>query len=883
MTEQRRYRQVLSVVEQPWAILPSTLMVIREVVARHLAGERLAADEIEARVGAGKPKPEGQPGGAVAVVPLWGVLVPHAGMMIDVSQEGTGLDAWLQGFRAAMADPEVGSILLHVDSPGGSVGLVEETAAEVRAARAQKPIIAVADTLAASAAYYIASQADELYVTPSGMVGSIGVYTVHEDLSARLEQQGVKPTVISAPEGGHKFEQNPFGPLSEDAQAHLQAQVNDAYDMFVSAVAKGRGVTRGVVEAQYGQGRTLNARAALAAGMVDGVASYDEVLRAMLKGKLKPSGSRALQGRTAAVAALKPAAVALATAQHLPGLGSAEGVDVTYFGPQGPPNDPLGAPGPEGPAGASGTQASEHELPVATEQSTTEGGTMEPDTVADAPAAAPTVQTVEQLAARLDAIRARQGELDTQAAGREMNAEEQGEFDSLTEEYIAVERTIKNLNDRRAHLARIAAPPAARDQGTETDRVQVYSNVGRSVPDNLFDLAEYRTRARSLEEQTALWHDAARRVNEQLAYETEEPDKVRAFVERLLSKDPSDKPSESFAHRMLTAANPVYDKAYGKVLMGRPLTSHEEQIFKAAVSNTGLGSESPVPITIDPTVLLTSDGATNPLRAISRNVTITGNKWQGISSDGVSVVYEAELSVVADQTPDFDAPEAEVQKAHGWVEFSIEVDQDWGSFRSELARMFQDAKDVKEAEKFLTGSGTNEPQGLLAAYDADDAEVIDSDTVNAIGLVDFEALAADLPPRFDAGGRWLANKALYQSVRALAAAASRFDVWVPLSQGFPQSPGGAGTQAYTLLGYPTNVASDMSKALTTGGEEVAVLGDFGRGFIIVDRIGLNSELVPLVPQTGGRPRGTRGLYVYFRNTSQVLARNAFRILRVATT
>lgn len=878
MSDKRRYRQVLSVVEQPWAILPSTLMVIREVVARHLAGERLSAAEIEARVGAGKSRPEAS-GGKVAVVPLWGVLVPHAGMMVDVSQEGTGLDAWLQGFREAMANPEVGSILLHVDSPGGSTGLVHEVATEVRAARAQKPIYAVADTLAASAAYYIASQADKLYVTPSGMVGSIGVYTVHEDLSARLEAEGVKPTVISAPEGGHKFENSPFGPLSEEAQAHLQGQVNDLYDMFVGAVAQGRGTSRGVVEAQYGQGRTLNSRAALAAGMVDGIASYDQVLAAMLKGKQLPQGgSHALAHADTntspdeAIAAVLAEVGLPAGTQHI-FSGSVRLAEPTTTVGASAEYIATTAVAAELPA----TTAPTHTIPT---QPTQGGSEMEPE-VAEAPAAAPTTPTVEQHAARLDAIRARQGELDTQAAGREMNDEEQGEFDALTEEFMNVERTIRNLNERKAHLARTAPP--VREQGIETDRAQVYTNVGRSTPENLHDLAAYRQRAKSLDEVVGLWREGAKRVNEQMAYEGNDPDRAKAFVEQLLARDSSAAPKESFAHRILTAGDPVYEAAWTKHLLGVPLTAHEEATFKAAVSNTGLGAESPVPITIDPTVILTSDGSTNPLRAIARTVTITGNTWQGISSEGVSVAYEAEMTTVADQTPDFDAPTAEVQKAHGWVEFSIEVDQDWGAFRSELGRMFADAKDVKEAEKFLFGTGTNEPQGLLSFFDADDAEEIDSDTVNAIGLVDFEAVAGDLPPRFDANARWLANKGVYASIRALAGAAGRIDVWVPLAQGFPQSPGGSGALPYTLLGYPVNVASDMSKALTTGGAEVAILGDFGRGFIIVDRVGLNTELVPLVPQTGGRPRGTRGLYVYFRNTSQVIARNAFRILRVATT
>lgn len=489
--------------------------------------------------------------------------------------------------------------------------------------------------------------------------------------------------------------------------------------------------------------------------------------------------------------------------------------------------------------------------------------------------------TLEELAAQQDIINSRREELNTEYAGKKFPDEVQAEFDLLGNQWDEVEATIENVKQRSASLARQAKDPsrqvAGNGNGNGIQRDVLHTNTGRNLPDNVFDLSAYRGFASSIEEMAELWGEGAKRVNEKAPYETAKQDEVRSFVERLLGRDPSADPRESFAHRILVTANPAYDRAFGKLVMGRQLTSQEDQIIRAAVSNTGLGSETPVPVTIDPTVIMTSDGATNPLRAISRTVTITGNKWQGISSDGVDISYAAELAELTSQTPSFDAPVAEVVKAQAEVQFSIEVDQDWGSFRTELARMFQDAKDMKEADKFLHGNGTNEPEGLIWALDDDGSSVVTTESGGTLALSDLDLVTNAIPPRFDTAARWLATKAFYSNIRALAGAEGRIDVWVPLAQGFVTQSGLTG---YELLGYPVSVTSEMSTAFDTGREDVAVLGDFGRGFVIVDRVGLNVEVDPLVRNASGKLIGARAVYVYYRNTSKLLAANAFRLLQI---
>jgi signal peptide peptidase SppA len=217
----------------------------------------------------------------VATIPLTGVITPHGSFLDFLFGGGGGLVGFTELFDEAMASEEVNAIVIDVDSPGGLVDLVPETAQHIREARGQgKPIVAVADTLMASAAYWIAAQADEIVVTPSGYAGSIGVYRVHVDASGLNEQLGLKVTYVSA--GEYKTEGNSDAPLSDEAEADWQQAVDDAYGLFVDDVAAGRGVTAATVLADYGQGRVMNAKRALSAGLVDRVDTYDTVIGKLL-------------------------------------------------------------------------------------------------------------------------------------------------------------------------------------------------------------------------------------------------------------------------------------------------------------------------------------------------------------------------------------------------------------------------------------------------------------------------------------------------------------------------------------------------------------------------------------------------------------------------
>jgi signal peptide peptidase SppA len=261
---------------------------ILPVLAAAKSGKLLAATDAEAReqieaLEALFAATRGQRvTGGIAVITLTGIILPEPSFFSFLFGGGGGLRQFRAELREALANDDIGSILIDVDSPGGAVDLVPETAAELRAARGIKPIVAIANTAAASAAYWIASQADELVVTPSGQVGSIGVFAVHEDWSGFNEQFGVAPTYISA--GRFKTERNPDAPLGDEALAAWQQIVDEYYDMFVADVAAGRGASEDDVRAGFGEGRMVTAKRAVELGMADRVDTFEGTVARMIGG-----------------------------------------------------------------------------------------------------------------------------------------------------------------------------------------------------------------------------------------------------------------------------------------------------------------------------------------------------------------------------------------------------------------------------------------------------------------------------------------------------------------------------------------------------------------------------------------------------------------------
>ena len=276
----RNYDRVAEWVgDTAWAMHPQALANVIGIIAERQAGITPTDLEIAERIGE-KRQASAPSSPGIAVIGVEGAIMPKGNLLTEVSG-ATSIEGLQTQFRAALADPDVKAIVFNIDSPGGSAELVPEFAQEILDARGQKPIIASANTWAASAAYWIASACDEICVTPSGEVGSIGVWTAHQDVSAAMEQAGLKTTLISA--GKYKVEGNPYEPLDDEARAEMQRGVDAIYKSFLKAVAKGRGSTPATVRDGYGQGRMVMASEAVTEGLADRVETIDQTMARVSK------------------------------------------------------------------------------------------------------------------------------------------------------------------------------------------------------------------------------------------------------------------------------------------------------------------------------------------------------------------------------------------------------------------------------------------------------------------------------------------------------------------------------------------------------------------------------------------------------------------------
>ena len=272
---------ILDILYQPWAIAPDRLTEIQAIYAAHLRGEAVDIEAVEARIGRQlQNPPQGyQVQDGAALIPLRGVMAPRMNLMSQVSG-GTSTELFARDVQAALSDPDVKSIVLLVDSPGGSVGGTQAAAAAVMAARGVKPIATYSDGTMASAAYWVGSAADRVYIS-SGVdqVGSIGVVASHVDVSQREAQLGMKTTEIVA--GRYKRIASQYGPLTESGRQSIQDQVDYLYSLFVGDVAAQRGVSPDKVLADMADGRVFIGQQAIDAGLVDGIGRIEGVIAEM--------------------------------------------------------------------------------------------------------------------------------------------------------------------------------------------------------------------------------------------------------------------------------------------------------------------------------------------------------------------------------------------------------------------------------------------------------------------------------------------------------------------------------------------------------------------------------------------------------------------------
>lgn len=266
---------LLDLITGVWAIAPDKLREIQAIYATHMRGEKIDLPALEARLG--RPLANDQqeyvvhPGG-VAVLSLSGVMAPKANMFMRISG-GLSTQMATRQLEGAIADPRVRSIVLSIDSPGGHVIGTPEMADAVLAMAQQKPIVTHSDGSLCSAAYWIGSAANAVYISSSVVqVGSIGVVVDRSyDPQAREQEESIVA-------GRYKRLAKSTEPLSDEARAVVQADVDYVYSLFVDAVARQRGTDSEQVLERMADGRVFRGRQALDAGLVDGVATLDALL-----------------------------------------------------------------------------------------------------------------------------------------------------------------------------------------------------------------------------------------------------------------------------------------------------------------------------------------------------------------------------------------------------------------------------------------------------------------------------------------------------------------------------------------------------------------------------------------------------------------------------
>ena len=283
----------------PLLIARPKLEVILGVVARKLAGDTLATPQpatVDTGMTGGLQNLEG-----IAVIPILGTLVRRASYIGAASGLTSYHDIEAMA-EAAFADPMVKAVLLEIDSSGGEAGGVFDLAQRLRALSqtSGKPLWAIADEAALSAAYAIACAADRLWLTRTAEVGSIGVVAVHIDESVADAKAGLNYTFLHA--GAHKIDGHPHAPLPAPVAADIQADIDQLHDQFIALVAGFRRLTSEVIRAT--EARVYRGEAALQAGLADQIGTRAEAITALQR-QLAMSAGRSLRNQAAALSAAR--------------------------------------------------------------------------------------------------------------------------------------------------------------------------------------------------------------------------------------------------------------------------------------------------------------------------------------------------------------------------------------------------------------------------------------------------------------------------------------------------------------------------------------------------------------------------------------------------
>jgi HK97 family phage major capsid protein len=486
------------------------------------------------------------------------------------------------------------------------------------------------------------------------------------------------------------------------------------------------------------------------------------------------------------------------------------------------------------------------------------------------------LRSIEELTNKQGQVKAEITAINEEYQGLPLPEEARERYAQLVETNEEIDARVTELDKREKYIRHISenggSDPARVTPAWEPPKVERTSLKERDI----YDLSNVRFNPDDPGSGRQEYRDRAMRAIE-LAHFPDQPgalprQQVQEHIARLL--DEYDTDDGQLARRILKTGSPQYRAAFRKWMSGVPMTNEEQRAF--SLGTTGI----PITFTLDPTLIPVSASVVNPLRAISNVESIVGaNEWRGTTAAAITASRAAEGAVTTDNTPTLAQPAIVCSRVQAFVPFSVEAEGDWPGMDAGLARLFADAKDDEEATAFFSGNGTPpNPFGLSTGVTGTTA-LATGLTVTAANLY---AIEAALAPRFRPRAQWVANRAVYNIIRALDTAGGA-QLWLRIGElmgNAPASSGGNGNTGLRLLGYAVNELSTAPATIVNGIKDI-FLGDFSM-FKIIDRVGMNVELVQTLTQQAvagagfGFPTGQRGLFAWWRNGSKVLDAVAFR-------
>ena len=468
-------------------------------------------------------------------------------------------------------------------------------------------------------------------------------------------------------------------------------------------------------------------------------------------------------------------------------------------------------------------------------------------------------------------LRARVGHLVDEAREIDIKLEHDGANDGLEERKANVERGKAKASSRLAELG--AEYTAAVTRRIESG--QTYQERG----DGCIDPAETSRTDDGIEPHRRAALDGAMRTLERCQKLGTMESRAAVAMEHAVRYDDS---TGVTARYLAAAGDPAYKRAFGKLLQyadtaAMRMTSEEQAAVqrvtaveseRAMMDISGAAGGFALPIEIDPSVLLSSSGALNPIRSIAKVRQMTGYTLRLVSALTPASGYVPEGVEMSDASPTLVQPTITAFKGATFIPFSIEIGQDWAGASEDLGRLLADGRDILDATKFLSGNGTTEPQGLYTGLTT--TQRVQTATTATTVIGDLYALKEQLnSTRFWTNATYAANPTVWDVFFRFVGSGNTTE---PMP--FGQGRGGP------FLGTPKVEWSTMSTGTTSTGQQIAFAGDFSN-YVIGDRIGSQIELIPHLFGAANRyPTGQRGLYYYWRTGASVAVPNGFRYLEV---